>query len=112
MQCKQCGKEYRRSRWWQEFCSTKCRADFHNHIASEVRRELAARRPPVVIERYPPSEALKEMMEKRKAERAAHAIPPKFRKPVPKSEQWTRSERQELAQLAEEFLKAKQAEIA
>jgi hypothetical protein len=35
---------------------------------------------------------------------------PNWRKPVPKSELWTRSEREELAQIAEEFLKAKQAE--
>jgi hypothetical protein len=36
MQCKECGKEFRQSRWWQEFCSPKCRNDFHNHETSRA----------------------------------------------------------------------------
>jgi peptide subunit release factor 1 (eRF1) len=34
MRCKECGKEFRQSRWWQEFCTPKCRNDFHNHLTS------------------------------------------------------------------------------
>jgi hypothetical protein len=28
-QCKECEQEFEASRWWQEFCSPKCRGAFH-----------------------------------------------------------------------------------
>jgi hypothetical protein len=30
MQCDGCGKEFRPARWWQHFCSSRCRATYHN----------------------------------------------------------------------------------
>ena len=54
---------------------------------------------------------LKEMIaEHRELEKLIPLHKPKRRKRVAKSELWSRSKRQELSRLAEEFLKAKQAE--
>ena len=51
---------------------------------------------------------LKEMIaEHRELEKLIPLHTPKRRKGVPKSELWSRSEREELSRLAEEFLKGK-----
>jgi hypothetical protein len=39
MRCDECGKDFRRTRAWQHFCSPKCRNDYHNHETSRALHE-------------------------------------------------------------------------
>ena len=37
--CEWCGEEYEQSKWWQRFCCSKHKNDFHNHQTSLALRQ-------------------------------------------------------------------------
>ena len=43
--CKQCEREFKPARHWQEFCTSDCRNAYHNGLAKQDRRNGAKSEP-------------------------------------------------------------------
>ena len=69
--CEWCSQEYEQSKWWQRFCCSKHKDDFHNHQKSlalrQVEEEQAEVRREARLER-PLTEMLERMKSKPEAE--------------------------------------------